>query len=250
LAERGATVLLHGRSDERGKAVKEEIIKSTGNEKISFYKADFSSLAEVRRMAAEVQANHAGLDVLINNAGIGFGNLQDPTPALSQDGYELRLAVNYLAPFLLTCLLLPMLGKSQSRVVNVASIGQSRIDLSNIMLERNYSPVTAYKQSKLALVAFTFELAERYRHSNITFNCLHPGTYLDTKMVHESGITPMGSARSGSDAIIHLALSAELEGVTGKYFDQKKESRADRQTYESEFRKKLWELSESLTGLQ
>lgn len=250
LASRGATVLLHGRSDERGKDTMEDIIRSTRNEKVNFYKADLSSLAEVRRLAANIQADYPGLDILINNAGIGSGNLQDATPALSKDGYELRLAVNYLAPFLLTRLLLPMLGRNSSRVINVASIGQRRIDLSNIMLERNYSPIAAYQQSKLALVAFTFELAERYKNSSITFNCLHPGTYLATKMVRESGITPMGSVQTGSDAINHLAISAELEGITGKYFDQKQEARADRQAYDREFRKKLWQLSESLTGFQ
>jgi NAD(P)-dependent dehydrogenase (short-subunit alcohol dehydrogenase family) len=250
LAKLGATVLLHGRNAERGAKVMEEIVQVTGNKKIRFYIADFSSLAEVRRLAAEIQADYPSLDVLINNAGIGFGNLNDAKRALSLDGFELRLAVNYLAPFLLTCKLLPILSIETSRVINVASVGQRSFDLSNIMLDRNYSPTLAYMQSKLALVAFTFELSERYGHSNMTFNCLHPGTYLNTKMVHESGITPMGSVQSGSDAIVYLALSTELEGVTGKYFDQKRESRAESQAYDSGFRKKLWQLSESLTGLQ
>lgn len=250
LAKLGATVLLHGRSVERGAAAREGIIESTGNKKIRFYMADFSSLAEVRRLSAEIHSDYPSLDVLVNNAGIGFGNLRDPRRALSQDGFELRLAVNYLAPFLLTCQLLPIMSKNPSRVINVASVGQSSIDLSNIMLDRNYSPILAYKQSKLALVAFTFELSERFGHSNMIFNCLHPGTYLNTKMVYESGITPMGSVQAGSDAIVYHALSAELEGVTGKYFDQQVESRAESQAYDGEFRKQLWELSASLTGLQ
>jgi NAD(P)-dependent dehydrogenase (short-subunit alcohol dehydrogenase family) len=135
------------------------MIQSNGNKKIRFYLADFSSLAEVRRLAAEIQADYPRLDVLINNAGIEFGNLQGTSRSLSQDGYELRLAVNYLAPFLLTCQLLPILVKEPSRVINVASEGQSSFDLSNIMLEQNCSPTRAYMQSKLALVAFTFELS-------------------------------------------------------------------------------------------
>ncbi|QYR22562.1 SDR family oxidoreductase [Paenibacillus sp. sptzw28] len=250
LAGLGATVLLHGRSSERGRTVMEEIAASTGNKKTKFYRADFASLADVRSLASEVQADYSGLDVLINNAGIGAGELKNGRRALSQDGFELRLAVNYLAPFLLTHSLLPVLRAVSSRTVNVASVGQSPIDLSNIMLERNYSPFLAYKQSKLALAAFTIELSERYGHAGMTFNCLHPGTFLDTKMVRESGIAPMGTVQSGSDAIIHLALSSELEGVTGKYFDQKRESRADSQVYDSMFRDRLWELSDNLTSVK
>ncbi|OOM78090.1 SDR family NAD(P)-dependent oxidoreductase [Clostridium sp. BL-8] len=248
IAKLGATVLIHGRSKEKCMTTKDEIIASTGNNKIQFYLGDFSSLEQVRCLADEILADYTALDVLINNAGIGFGDLNDKTRALSEDGFELRLAVNYLAPFLLTCKLLPLLMRKHSRVVNVASIGQSSFDLSNIMLEKDYSPTRAYMQSKLALVAFTFELSERYGNTGTTFNCLHPGSYLNTKMVCESGITPLGSVQSGSDAIEYLAFSPELEGVTGKYFDQKKESRAESQTYDIEFRRKLWDLSERLTA--
>lgn len=250
LARSGATVLLHGRNGEKGLAVKKEMIESTGNERIKLYIADFSSINEVNRLATEVKDDYSMLDVLINNAGIGFGNLNAKTRDLSRDGFELRFAVNYLAPFLLTCRLLPLLSKGPSRVVNVASAGQNPIDLSNIMLEHHYSPTRAYTQSKLALVAFTFELSERYGTSDLAFNCLHPGTYLNTKMVRESGIAPLGSIQSGSDAIEYLALAAELNGVTGKYFDQKIESRAEPQAYNKAFRKKLWDLSEKLTGIK
>lgn len=245
LASRGATVIVHGRNGERGRAAVEQIVRFTGNENIRFHKADFSSLAEVRRFAAEVQDGYAGLDALINNAGTGGSGAR----ALSRDGYELMLAVNYLAPFLLTGLLLPMLKANSARVVNVASASQKRIDLSDLMLERGYSPLAAYQQSKLALVAFTFELAETFRSSGITSNCLHPGTYLDTKMVRESGVTPLGSVRSGADAVVHLAVSAELEGVTGGYFDRKREAAADKQAYDGPFRRRLWDLSARLTGL-
>ncbi|MFB5759209.1 SDR family NAD(P)-dependent oxidoreductase [Paenibacillus medicaginis] len=224
LAARGATVIVHGRSDERGKAAVEQIVRLTDNEKVRFHKADFSSLAEVRRLAAEVQNEYGSLDVLINNAGTAGPGQR----ALNRDGHELVLAVNYLAPFLLTGLLLPMLEANSARIVNVASAGQTRIDLSNFMLERGYSPLGAYQQSKLALVAFTFKLAETLRSTGITCNCLHPGTFLDTKMVRESGVTPLGNVHSGADAVVQLAVSTELEGVTGKYFDRKKESSADK----------------------
>jgi NAD(P)-dependent dehydrogenase (short-subunit alcohol dehydrogenase family) len=129
LAQMGATVLLHGRNEEKCISVMKEIYKCTGNDKLRYYLADFASLSDVRRVAEEVKNQEDHLDVLINNAGIGAGKLSDKRRALSQDGYELRLAVNYLAPFLLTRLLLPVLRSSTSpHIVNVASVGQKKID--------------------------------------------------------------------------------------------------------------------------
>ncbi len=248
LARMGATVLLHGRSQERGEATLQEIRNATGNDKLEYYLADFSSLAEVCRLADEVQANHDALDVLINNAGIGAGRRGETRRELSQDGYELRFAVNYLASYLLTRLLLPALRRAApSRVVNVASIGQSPIDFDDVMLERQYDGFRAYAQSKLALVMFTFDLAEELEGENIIVNCLHPGTLLDTKMVRETFGRPMGDVQSGADAVVYLATSPEVEEVTGKYFDQKREARANEQAYDSEARENLRQLSKKLT---
>ncbi|MEJ2296846.1 MAG: SDR family NAD(P)-dependent oxidoreductase, partial [Candidatus Lokiarchaeota archaeon] len=170
------------------------------------YNADFNALANVKKLATELLDKHPKLDVLINNAGIGLTGDRK----VSQDGYELRFAVNYIAPFLLTHLLIPILKKATpSRIVNVASIGQHPLDFNNIMLEKNYDPRRAYRQSKLALIMFSFTLAEKLKDANISVNALHPGTYLDTKMVREAGITPLGGIESGANAEVYLAIKPD-----------------------------------------
>ena len=248
LARMGATVLLHGRSQEKGEATLREIRDMTGNDRLEYHPADFSSLAEVRRFADEVQANHGALDVLVNNAGVGAGRRGETERDLSRDGYELRFAVNYLAPYLLTRLLLPALRHAApSRIVNVASGAQSPINFDDVMLERNYDGLRAYSQSKLALVMFTFDLAAELEGEDITVNCLHPGSLLDTKMVRETFGRALGDVQSGADAVIYLATSPKVEGVTGKYFDEKREARANGQAYNGEARKTLRQLSEKLT---
>lgn len=248
LAAIGATVLLHGRNASKGAAAAEEIARSTGTDRPRYINADLSSLSEVRRMAAELQ--DVDIDVLINNAGIGTG----PPGAEreeSRDGYELRMAVNYLAPFLLTHLLLPNLRSSApSRIVNVASLGQSRVDLDDLMMERGYERWDAYGQSKLALIMFTMELASRLEGSGVTVNAVHPGTMLDTKMVRETASPPRGDVQEGADSLTFLAASPRLEGVTGRFFDRQREERADRQAYDAGARRELYRRSVALTGLE
>ncbi|NJL38327.1 MAG: SDR family NAD(P)-dependent oxidoreductase [Leptolyngbyaceae cyanobacterium RM2_2_4] len=250
LAKMGATVLLHGRSREKAESVLDEIQLTTGNNKLKYYLADLSSLTEVRRLSEAVRADHKYLDVLINNAGIGTGKRTNTTRELSQDGYELRFAVNYLAPFLLTHLLLPSLRHiTPTRIVNVASVGQSPLNFDDVMLEQQYDPMKAYCQSKLALIMFTFDLAEQLKHEQITVNSLHPGSRLDTKMVREMFDSAWGNVQSGVDAVVYVATAPELESVTGKYFDQKDEEQAIAQAYDCEAQTKLWRLSETLTKL-
>lgn len=246
LAKRGAFVLVHGRNKEKLAGVVEELKASSGNENVDGLVADFSALAEVRRLAGEFLAKYPRLDVLVNNAGVGYADAR-----YGKDGHELRFAVNYLAPFLLTQLLLPALtDAAPSRIVNVSSAGQYPVDFDDIMLEKNFDASRAYSQSKLALIMFTIELAGKLKGKNITVNSLHPGTYLDTNMVRRAGITPWGEPESGADAEVYLAISESLEGVTGKYFDVKKESKADRQAYDKQARERLWRLSRELTGLK
>ena len=250
LAAAGATVLLHARDPERGDAAVREIRSETGSDRLRYYLADFSSLEEVRRLADEVRTNHDCLDVLVNNAGIGAGPRGDADRQESKDGYELRFAVNYLAPFLLTRLLLPLLRESvPSRIVNVASAGQSPIHFDDVMLERSYEGMRAYAQSKLALVMFTFDLAGELEGTGVTANCLHPASLMDTKMVFETFGSASSSVREGADATVRLAISPEVEGVTGRYFDGQREARADVQAYDPEVRDRLRRLSEELTGL-
>ena len=240
-----ATILVHGRNQTKlGKTVS-EIQKLSGNSNIESFLADFSSLDEVRLLSREILSKHDSIDVLINNAGAGFA-----APRSGKDGMETRLTVNYLAPFLLTHLLLPALIKAApSRIVNVASAGQSPINFDDIMLEKKFDGVTAYTQSKLALVMFTFDLAEQLKQEHILVNCLHPGTYLDTNMVREAGIDPQGTAESGADTLVYFATSSDLENISGKYFNIKKEARAIAQAYDADARKKLREIGLKLTGL-
>ena len=245
LAKEKFSVLIHGRNQTKVDNVVTEIKNATGNNNIEGFTADLSSMAEVRKLADDVLQKHKSLDVLINNAGAGTADKQT-----GKDGTELRFAVNYLAPFLLSHLLLPALkNAAPSRIVNVSSAGQRAIDFDNIMLEQDFDGVRAYCQSKLALIMFTIDLAEKIKKDNITVNSLHPGTYLDTNMVRKSGITPWGKPETGADAEIFLATSEKLDAVTGKYFDVKKESKANSQAYDEKARKKLWQLSLKLTGL-
>jgi len=245
LAKQNAHLLIHGRDEKKVANVVDEIKQSANNKKIEGFVADLSSLDEVRHLANEVLNKHEKLDVLINNAGAGTVDKR-----YGKDGTELRFAVNYLAPFLLTHLLLPALkNAAPSRIVNVSSAGQVAVNFDDIMLEKNFNGVTAYRQSKLALIMFTIDLAEKLKEENITVNSLHPGTYLDTNMVRHSGITPWGKPNTGADVEVFLAVSADLENVTGKYFDVKEEARANAQAYDAKARKRLWDLSLQLTGL-
>ena len=216
-----------------------------------FHPADFASLAAVRQLAAAVCAGYDRLDLLINNAGIGTGDGGRPAPRqTSADGHELRFAVNYLAGYLLTRLLLPWITRSApARIVNVASAGQYPLDFDNLMLDRAYSSMRAYTQSKLAQVMLTFDLAAELRDSGVTVNCLHPATYMDTAMVRAAGVEPASTVAEGAAAVMHLAVSTELEGQTGEYFDGLRPARASAQAYDPQARRRLAEVSARLTGL-
>jgi NAD(P)-dependent dehydrogenase (short-subunit alcohol dehydrogenase family) len=251
LAADGARVLVHGRSPARIDDTIEEIRRTTGNESSRGYLADFASLAEVRRLADEVRANEARLDVLINNAGIGRGATGAQHRQDSADGHELRFAVNYLAPYLLTRLLVPLLEASApARVVNVASIGQSPVDFDDVMQHSHYDAAHAYSQSKLALIMFSTELAARLGPNGaVTVNSLHPGTLMPTKIVHEAWSQTVDTLDSGIAAVTRLATDPALDGVSGRYFDGQTESKALDQAYEPDARQHLWSLSADLVDL-
>jgi NAD(P)-dependent dehydrogenase (short-subunit alcohol dehydrogenase family) len=249
LAAAGATVLLHGRSKQRLEETRRELTEATGSDRLRTYLADFASLEQVRRLAREVAGDQERLDALVNNAGIAGGGPRQQ----SADGIELRFAVNYLAPFLLTELLLPLLRRSApSRIVNVASVGQVPIDFDDVMLERGYEPLRAYRQSKLAQVMFTFELARRLRaagDTGVTVNALHPATLMNTKMALDSFGYAMSTIQDGVEATLRLVADPELEGVSGRYFDRLDEDRANPQAYDAGARARLWELSADLVHL-
>ncbi len=241
-----ATILIHGRDSTKLERAAEEIKKSNSRATVDTFHADFSSMNEVRNISREILSKYDSIDLLINNAGAGFA-----APRYGKDGIETRLAVNYLAPLLLTHLLLPALKKAApSRIVNVASAGQSPIHFDDIQLEKNFDGVTAYTQSKLAIIMLTFDLARQLQQDNILVNCLHPGTYLDTNMVREAGIHPLGTAQSGADALVYLATSSDLKNTSGKYFNINKEARAIAQAYDTEARERLNNIGLKLTGIQ
>jgi len=246
LAAAGAHVLVHGRDVERGQTVVDEITAQGGE--AEFIAADLASLAECRRLAEVVRAKTDRLDILINNAGIGTAGAKRQT---STDGHELRFAVNYLAGFLLTSLLLPLLRESApARIVNVASAGQQPIDFGDVMLTRGYDGVGAYCQSKLAQIMFTIDLARDLEGSGVTVNSLHPATYMNTTMVRQSGVAPRSTVEEGAEAILNLAASPALEGRSGLYFHGLREARANSQAYDAGARQRLRDLSLELTGLR
>lgn len=247
LGAAGARVLVHGRNQERGEAVVAAI--RDGGGAAEFLAADLSSLAEVRRLAEAVRQSTDRLDILINNAGIGTGGPRAPRQT-SADGHELRFAVNYLAGFLLTHLLPPLVKESApARIVNVASAGQQALDFRDLMLARGYSGARAYCQSKLAQIMLTIDLAEDLCGSGVTVNALHPATYMDTTMVRQAGVTPRSTVEQGAEAILHLATSPALEGRSGLYFEALREARADAQAYDADARRELRAVSMELTGL-
>jgi NAD(P)-dependent dehydrogenase (short-subunit alcohol dehydrogenase family) len=244
----GARVLVHGRSDVKGRDTLGEFQREASRAHVEYYRADLASLNDVQRLADEVTSAHDRLDILINNAGIGFGAPGDRRE-ISRDGHELRFAVNYLAPFRLTHLLLPTLRRSApSRIVNVASIGQSPIDFDDVMLTRGYDGRQAYGQSKLALVMLTFDLAVALQGTGVTANAIHPATLMNTKMVAEARMRPQSTVEEGAEAIFHLATSPELDGVSGRFFDGWREARAHPAAYHSHERQQLRELALELTG--
>ncbi len=240
LVRSGHTVLAHGRDPGRtGQLVAE--LRAEGE--AEGFVADLASLAAVRKLGAEVAAAHPRLDVLVNNAGVGAG----PPGAgreLSADGHELRLAVNYLAPVVLTRALLPALREgAPARIVNVGSVGQAPLDFDDPELTRGYSGTTAYVRSKFALAAHTFTLAEELAAWDISVNVLHPATYMDTAMVREAGVAPWSSVGDGAAGVL---APVTRESGSGRYFDGTSPSRAHEATYDDGVRGRLEKVTEQL----
>ena len=248
LASSGAKVLIHGRDKARTRALADEIRQAGGRE-AAFYQADLSSLADTRRLAQAVLADHSRLDLFISNAGIGSQN-EGPQRRTSADGHELRFAVNYLSGFLLAYLLLPLLKASApARIVNVASLGQHPIDFDDVMITRGYSGGRAYAQSKLSQIMFTIDLAEELKGSGVTVNALHPATYMNTTMVRAGGITPISTVEQGGEAILHLAVGDDVADKSGLFFNGMQQAQAHPQAYDTEARRRLRTLSLELAGL-
>jgi NAD(P)-dependent dehydrogenase (short-subunit alcohol dehydrogenase family) len=242
LAEKGAALLLHGRDERKLRELVSEL-SSTGS-RIQALAADLSSISETVRLAREVVKSAPGLDVLINNAGVGFG--KDSTRReRSRDGLELRFAVNYLAAFVLSDELLAR-GLPRRAIVNVASAGQEILDFSDLMTDRGYGGVRAYCRSKLAMIMMSFDFAAL--HPGLQVQSLHPGTYLDSGMVREAGIRPLGPVSRGAESIVAVLEEALRGGESGRYFDQSSPARALAQAYDKNARARLRDASLALAA--
>jgi NAD(P)-dependent dehydrogenase (short-subunit alcohol dehydrogenase family) len=247
LANDDVRLVLHGRDPAKLADIADEVGRLTSGPPPVTVLADLADLAAVRKLAAEVRDRVDRLDVLINNAGIGSGLPEGRERATSVDGYELRFAVNYLAGFLLTLELLPLVRASApARIVHVASLGQQALDFDDLMLERRYSGSRAYAQSKLAQIMSGFELAGRLPAHEVTVNSLHPGTYMPTKMVIQEIGHTVDSLETGVASTRRLAVDRELAGVTGRFFDRQRDARADPQAYDAAARTELWARSLAL----
>jgi NAD(P)-dependent dehydrogenase (short-subunit alcohol dehydrogenase family) len=247
LRARGAQLILHGRDRTRLYPLAREL----GRDGVpaTALLADLKSLDEVRELAGYVLQSTDQLHVLINNAGIGSGLPEGRERSESRDGYELRLAVNHLAGFLLTMRLLPLLQRSApARIINVASLGQAPIDFDDPMLEHSYDGARAYAQSKLAQITTGFELAERLNPKEVTVTSLHPSTYMPTKIVLEELGKSVDRLEDGVEATVRLALDPALEGVTGHFYDRDAVAAVHPQADDRVARRRLWELSLALTG--
>jgi NAD(P)-dependent dehydrogenase (short-subunit alcohol dehydrogenase family) len=249
LAVLGMTVHIHGRSAEKLERAREEIVAESGNDRVSIHRADLASLTEVRALADEIGALDA-LHLLINNAGIGSGLPDSPDREESRDGIELRFAVNYLAGFVLTERLLPLLERSApARIVMVASLGQAALDFDDPLLERSlYEGRRAYAQSKLAQITYANDLAARLLASGITVNSLHPATFMPTKIVLDERGTSVDPLDRGVESTVRVAIDPELDTVTGHFFDRGQETRAEAQAYDPTAQRQLRDLSEKLAG--
>jgi NAD(P)-dependent dehydrogenase (short-subunit alcohol dehydrogenase family) len=241
LSSMGMYVVVHGRSEERGREVVAQIEAAGGDAR--FYQADFGSFAQTRSFGEAVLRDFDRLDVLINNAG--FGRAPDER-MVSEDGHEFRFQVNHLSHFMLTRMWLPLLRENApSRIVNVSSGAQQEIDFDDVMIENDFDGGRAYAQSKLAQILFTIDLAERLEGTGVVVNALHPATYMDTRMVQRAGLTPRATVDEGADAVMHLVTD---DVGSGGYFNGLRAARANDQAYDAQARARLWALSEELTG--
>lgn len=257
LAKMGATVVMVCRNRSRGEAALAEIKAESGNQAVDLILADLSSQASIRQLAGDFRARYQQLHVLVNNAGVFLSKR-----SVTADGIETHFAVNYLAPFLLTNLLLdPLEAGAPARIVNVAGEyhRKATMDFDDLMCEKDYSASRANNQAKLALILFTYELARRLEGTGVTVNCLHPGA-VATGMVEKDPDFPpfshflyrlvkpfFASPEKGAETSIYLASSPEVEGVTGKYFIKKAAVESSPESHDVSIARRLWEVSAELT---
>ncbi len=257
LAQMGARVVMVCRNAEKGKAALEEIRRESGSSQVDLLIADMSSQASVRALAEQIQQKYPRLDVLVNNAGGAA-----PAATLSADGIEMTLATNHLGAALLTLLLLDLLKASApSRIVNVSSCeaqSPARLDTNDLQFERRkYGAIAAYRQSKLLMNAFTFELARRLAGTGVTANCLHPGAVATSiwssnligKLIIAVGKPFMLNSKQGAAVSLYLATSPEVAQVSGEYFVKSKPAKSNPLSRDPKLMAEVWLWTEKMTSL-
>ena len=256
LAGRGAEVVLVGRTADKGAEVCEAIRRSSRNGRVRFEQADLSSQAEIRALVERLTAGSAAIDVLVNNVGAVFTDRRE-----SVDGIEMTFALNHLGYFLLTGLLLERLqANGGGRIVNVASEAHrgARMDLEDPQGRKRYSGWRTYRRSKLANILFTYRLAALLVDRSVAVNCLHPG-FVASRFGHNNGwlfVAALKAAmrlsaidtEAGARTSVHLATSADVAGVSGRYFDECRATASSPASHDEEVGRRLWDMSESLTG--
>jgi NAD(P)-dependent dehydrogenase (short-subunit alcohol dehydrogenase family) len=260
LAAMGATVVMVCRSRERGKAAQDEIITRSGNSTVDLLLADLSSQQSIRQLVQTFTAKYDRLHLLINNAGNSFNQR-----ALTIDGIERSFATNHLAPFLLTNLLLDTLkGSVPARIINVGTRFNTTLQFNDLQYEkRRYNGLQAYAETKLGNIMFTYELARRLYGSGVTVNCVHPGVFKSNlgsnngeqepwflRVISWLGQRILPDPERAAERVLYLAVSPEVEGVSGKYFGDKREIKSPAQTYDTQSTQRLWRISAQLTGLE
>ena len=246
LAKKNASVILHGRSLELLSQTKEEIFRISGNNHLDILNADLSSLNQVRNAGEEIKTKYERLDGLINNAGVYMKSRK-----LTENGFETTFAVNHLAHFLLTNLLLELLEQStSSRIINVSSVAhtRARLDFDNLNGEKFFEAYNAYAVSKLVNVLFSYKLAGQLDNTNVSVNALHPGA-IGTKLLRAGFGIGGGSVKDGAATSVYLASSPEVENVTGKYFVRMKDTPSSALSYDTELQDKLWDISSEMVGM-
>jgi len=250
----GFDVVMVGRSLDRLKSAAAEIKSAVPAAKTELLAADLSSQSEIRGLASEFKERHGRLDILINNAGVLM-----PSRKLTVDGIETTFAVNHLGYFLLASLLLETLKASATaRIVNVSSAAHqtARLDFDDLQNAKRYSGFFVYCESKLANILFTYELARRLAGTGVTANCLHPGAIATELFRHQNVVVRLGTQlflktpAQGAETGVYLASSPEVEGITGKYFVNKRPARSNKQSYDEAVARQLWDISVEMTGLE
>ncbi|HCC78536.1 MAG: short-chain dehydrogenase [Chloroflexi bacterium GWB2_49_20] len=261
LAQMGATVIVVGRDAQRGAATLERIKKAAPTAQVEFMLADLSSQAQVRQLAQEFKLKYSRLDVLVNNAGAWLTRHQE-----SVDRIEMTFALNHLGYFLLTNLLLETLKTSApARIINVSSYGHEagRMNFDDLQFQHRYNGMQAYRQSKLANILFTYELARQLTGTGVTVNVLNPGLVATNFGLNNFGLNNRWlksllrrvyalaaiSPEQGAQTAIYLAVSPEVKSVTGKYFMKEKGAQSSPASYDIAAASRLWQLSQALTKI-